>query len=143
MLKVAIGSDHAGFETKEFIKKALIEQGFQLTDKGTLGLESVDYPDFSHLVAKSVETFESEIGFLFCGSGNGVCIAANKHLGVRAALAWNKEVAQLAKAHNNANILCLPARFVSNNEALEIVKAFLETEFEGGRHQKRIDKIEL
>jgi ribose 5-phosphate isomerase B len=142
MLKITVGSDHAGFETKEFIKNELINLGFDVIDKGALSKDSVDYPDFAHQVAKSVSSSETKLGFLFCGSGNGVCIAANKHKGIRAALAWKKEVAQLAKAHNNANILCLPARFLNNNEAIEIVITFLNTEFEGGRHQNRIDKIE-
>lgn len=142
MTKISIGSDHAGFETKELIKNELIRQGNTVFDKGTFSKDSVDYPDFSHQVAGSILNREAELGFLFCGSGNGVCIAANKHKGIRAALAWNKEVAQLAKAHNNANILCLPARFIGNKEAQEIVNVFLDTEFEGGRHQNRIDKIE-
>ena len=140
-MKIAIGGDHAGFEYKEIIKELLNENGYQVEDFGTNSPDSVDYPDFAHPVANSVEKSESNLGILICGSANGVAMAANKHQGIRAAICWTTELAELARQHNNANILCIPARFISQNDAREITKAFLKTDFEGGRHQRRVDKI--
>lgn len=141
-MQLYIGSDHAGFELKQLLLKYLQAAGHTVSDKGTHGPESVDYPDFSHAVAQSVATAPEALGIVICGSGNGVNIAANKHSGIRSALAWNAEVAALARQHNNANILALPARFISSEEAKASVDAFLNAEFEGGRHQKRVSKIE-
>ena len=138
-MKLAIGCDHAGFSLKEFLKSNFNE--IDWLDKGCYSADSVDYPDFAHAVANSIESGESSIGILICGSGNGISIAANKHAGIRAAIAWKPELASLARQHNDANILSLPARFISELEAVEIVKAFLEASFEGGRHQARVDKI--
>lgn len=140
---IAIGSDHAGFECKESIKTALktVNAGFALVDVGTHSADSVDYPDFAHQVATQVESGEVEMGVVICGSGNGVCITANKHKGIRAALCWSVEIAALARQHNDANVLCIPARFVSHETALQMVETFMNTAFEGGRHQKRIEKI--
>lgn len=140
-LPVAIGCDHAGFDYKEAIKEMLQAEGWSVNDKGTHSAESVDYPDFAHPVATDVETGKASFGILICGSGNGVCITANKHAGIRAALCWNTELAQLARQHNNANVLCLPARFVSLSDASAMVKAFADTAFEGGRHERRVEKI--
>lgn len=142
---LVLGADHAGYETKENIKKFLekVFPDIKLTDVGTYSSDSVDYPDFAHHVAEKVILENSAMGILICGSGNGVCITANKHKGIRAALCWTKELASLARQHNNANVLCIPARFVSPETATEMVEAFLKTEFEGGRHAKRADKIEL
>ncbi|MCU0398014.1 MAG: ribose 5-phosphate isomerase B [Cyclobacteriaceae bacterium] len=141
MQRIAIGSDHAGFNQKESLKQWLLNNGFEVNDFGTHTLESVDYPDFAHPVAESVESGNSELGLLLCGSANGVAITANKHQGIRAALCWKEEIATLARLHNNANIVCIPARFVSDEEAEKILKAFLFTPFEGGRHKQRVDKI--
>ncbi len=138
-MKLAIGCDHAGFSLKEFLKSNFSE--IDWLDKGCYSADSVDYPDFAHAVANSIERGESSMGILICGSGNGISIAANKHTGIRAAIAWKPELASLARQHNDANILSLPARFISELEAVEIVKAFLEASFEGGRHQARVDKI--
>jgi ribose 5-phosphate isomerase B len=138
-MKLAIGCDHAGFSLKEFLKSNFNE--IDWLDKGCYSPDSVDYPDFAHAVARSIEDKETELGILICGSGNGISIAANKHAGIRAAIAWKPELASLARQHNDANILSLPARFISESEAIEIVKAFLEASFEGGRHQTRVDKI--
>jgi ribose 5-phosphate isomerase B len=140
MNEIVIGCDHAGFELKEFLKKELLAAGWRSKDCGTFSPESVDYPDIAHEVAEMVST-SSMPGILICGSGNGVCITANKHEGVRAALAWNEEIARLARLHNDANILCLPARFITASQALEMVKTFLGTNFEGGRHAARVAKI--
>lgn len=140
-MKVAIGADHAGFELKETVKKYLMEKGMQVSDEGTYSIESCDYPDFAHKVAVKVEDKEVDFGLLICGSGNGISMAANKHQGVRAALCWKKEIAELARLHNDANILSLPARFIDENEAKACIDVFFSTEFEGGRHQKRIEKI--
>ncbi len=142
---LVIGADHAGYETKENIRKFL-ESKFpdqRLTDVGTDSKDSVDYPDFAHQVAIKVSADAEAMGILICGCGNGVCITANKHKGIRAALCWTKEIASLARQHNNANVLCIPARFVSPETILKMVDEFLKTEFEGGRHAKRADKIEL
>ncbi len=141
-MKLAIGCDHAGFELKEILKTYLAEKGFELVDKGTYSLNSVDYPDFAHAVSIALEKGEVGIGILICGSGNGISMAANKHAGIRAALCWKIEIASLARLHNNANILSLPARFISVEEAKEIVDTFLSTDFEGGRHANRVNKIQ-
>lgn len=139
--KIAIGADHAGFELKNHLKTLLEAKGFEVQDKGTNSADSVDYPDFAHAVALAVQDGDTDMGMLVCGSGNGVCITANKHHGVRAALAWNPEIGALAKQHNNANVLCLPARFIPVQEAEAILDAWLNASFEGGRHQKRVEKI--
>ncbi len=139
--RVAIGSDHAGFEYKTYLIKKLKKLGLQVIDMGTNGDQSVDYPDFAHPVATKVANKAVDFGVLVCGSGNGVCITANKHEGVRAALCWTVEVAKVVRMHNDANIICMPARFVSKMMAGKMLDAFIETKFEGGRHQKRIDKI--
>lgn len=140
-MKISIGCDHAGFEMKEFLKNYLSVKGFIVDDKGAFSSQSVDYPDFAHAVASSVESKNSDLGILICGSGNGISMAANKHAGIRAALCWKKEIASLARQHNDANILSLPARFISNNEAIEITDTFFSTAFEGGRHANRVNKI--
>ena len=141
MQKIAIGADHAGFEYKELLKKWLEKNGYSVKDFGTYTTESADYPDFAHPVASSVEKNEFDLGVLVCGSANGVAITANKHQGVRAALCWNEELASLARQHNNANILCLPARFVDVTLAEKILDRFLHSSFEGGRHERRVKKI--
>lgn len=140
-MTIAIGSDHAGFEYKELIIKYLNKSGHNVLNKGTFSPDSADYADFAHPVAIAVETSVADLGILVCGSGNGVCMTANKHAKIRAALCWTTELAALARQHNNANILCVPARFVSKRMAQNMVKVFLESNFEGGRHQTRIDKI--
>jgi len=141
-LTIAIGGDHAGFQYKHDIIRYLQEKlGFKVLDLGPFSEQSVDYPDFAHPVASSVASGKSNLGILICGSGNGVCMTANKHKGIRAALCWNAELAALARQHNNANILCLPARFVSLFMAKKIVKAFMNATFEGGRHEARVKKI--
>lgn len=140
-LPIAIGSDHAGFEYKEMLKAALASAGWQVSDKGTYSTDSTDYPDYAHPVAQMVEDGAAAAGLLVCGSGNGVAITANKHKGIRAALCWNEELASLARQHNNANVLCLPARFVSYADAQKMMEVFLDTAFEGGRHEKRVNKI--
>ena len=140
-MKISIGSDHAGFNYKEAIKDHLLNAGHEVTDCGTFSDASCDYPDYAHAVAKEVETGASAMGVLICGSANGVCITANKHAGIRAALCWEKEIAVLARSHNDANVICLPARFVSIDGALEMTDVFLATPFEGGRHQVRVSKI--
>lgn len=141
MKKIAIGCDHAGYELKEKIVKHLQGLGYEINDQGTFSPESVDYPDFAHKVATLVENKSADLGILLCGSGNGISMAANKHAGIRAALCWKKEIAELARLHNDANIVSLPARYVSDEEAFDIVDIFLNTSFEGGRHKRRIDKI--
>lgn len=140
--KVVIGCDHAGFEMKEHIKKQLSDR-FVFTDKGTFSTDSVDYPDFAHAVALAVESGEFEKGILLCGSANGVAISANRHKGVRAAICWMPEIATLARQHNNANILCIPARYVGDNDTYKMIDIFFTTAFEGGRHLKRVEKIEF
>jgi ribose 5-phosphate isomerase B len=142
MMNLAIGSDHAGFKLKNELLVHLLEKGLELQDFGPDTADSVDYPDYAHKVAESVATGENDLGILICGSGNGVCITANKHKGIRAALAWEEEIAALARQHNNANVLCVPARFVSKAKAFKIVDAWLDATFEGGRHQNRVSKIE-
>ena len=138
-MNISIGNDHAGVELKQKILKEL--QEYKVKNYGTNSSESVDYPDFIHPVAKDVEKKKADIGIIICGSGNGASMTANKYKNVRSAIAWNKEICELARKHNNANILSIPARFIKKQEALEIVKIFLETDFEGGRHKKRINKI--
>jgi len=141
-LKIAIGSDHAGFQLKETIKEYLNNKGFDVKDFGTYSEERADYPDFAHPVASAVEYNEVERGIVICGSGNGVNMTANRHHGVRSALCWNEEIAKLARQHNDANIIALPARFISEEEAEKCVDVFLSTPFEGGRHTDRVKKIE-
>lgn len=140
-MKIFIGSDHAGFELKEKLVPFLKDLGYEVDDKGTHGPESVNYPNYAHAVAEAVSVDETSLGVLICGSANGVCMTANKHQKIRAAIAWQVDIAELAKQHNNANILCLPARYLSTDEAKHILQAYLEAEFEGGRHQTRIDLI--
>ena len=136
---IAIGADHAGFEYKQVLLDLLNDS--QIKDYGTYSDDSVDYPDFAHPVASAVEKGEKDLGILICGSANGVAMTANKHEGVRAAICWNEELAELARSHNDANVLCIPARFVSKDLAKKITEKFLSTPFEGGRHGKRVDKI--
>jgi ribose 5-phosphate isomerase B len=141
---IAVGCDHAGFEYKTAIVNYLRdEKGIALRDFGCYSAASVDYPDFAHPVADAVESRAYEMGILFCGSANGVAIAANKHEHIRAAICWQTEIAKLARMHNNANVVCIPARFVSFNEAKEIINAFIDTAFEGGRHTNRVNKIAI
>lgn len=139
--KIAIGGDHAGFEYKTELIKYLSAEGYEVQDFGPYSNASCDYADFAHPLATSVENKENTFGILLCGSANGVAITANKHQGIRAGLAWNAEVSSLVRLHNDANVLCIPARFVTLEEAIEITKIFLTTEFEGGRHQLRVNKI--
>lgn len=139
-MKLAIGSDHAGYELKEYIKSHYSE--IEFLDKGCFSQDSVDYPDFAHAVSEEILFKNVELGILICGSANGISIAANKHKGIRAAIAWLPELASLARQHNDANILSLPARFISHENAIEIINAFLDAKFEGGRHQSRVDKID-
>jgi ribose 5-phosphate isomerase B len=141
MTKIAIGADHAGFEYKEILKKWLQTNGFTVKDFGTHSAESADYPDFAHPVASAVEKNEFDLGLLLCGSANGVAMTANKHQGIRAAICWKEELAELARTHNNANVLCIPARHVSVELAEKILDKFLHSSFEGGRHGRRVDKI--
>jgi ribose 5-phosphate isomerase B len=141
MEKIAIGADHAGFEYKELLKKWLEQSGYSVKDYGTHSTESADYPDFAHPVAEAVEKKQVDVGLLLCGSANGVAITANKHQGVRAALCWTEDVAELARQHNNANVVCIPARFVSYEQAQNILDRFLHSSFEGGRHERRVSKI--
>lgn len=138
-LKLAVGADHAGFEYKELLKDFL--SAYEVTDFGTHSLDSVDYPDFAHPVASAVEKGEADFGILVCGSAQGVAITANKHQGIRAAVTWLTDIAKLSRQHNNANVICIPARFVSEELAKEMVTVFLETPFEGGRHENRVNKI--
>lgn len=139
-MKIHIGSDHAGYDLKSELVAWLTAQGHDVNDQGTHSSERADYPDYAHAVAQAVLA-DGNLGILICGSANGVCMAANKHAGIRAALCWNTEVASLARAHNNANIICLPARFISTPEAQEMLQAFFTTPFEGGRHEQRVAKI--
>lgn len=138
---IAIGSDHAGFEYKEAIKKWLTDKGFTVKDFGAPSLDSVDYPDFAHPTAASVENGEAAFGILFCGSANGVAITANKHQGIRAGLSWQNDVASLIRLHNDANLICIPARFVALPLAQQMIEIFMTTAFEGGRHATRVNKI--
>lgn len=140
-MTIGLASDHAGFAYKGKLAALLKKKGFEVVDFGTHSQESCDYPQFAHALATAIETEKVDAGVALCGSGNGISITLNKHQGVRAALCWNCELAKLAKAHNNANVLSLPARFISYTMATRILKTWLETEFEGGRHQRRIDQI--
>jgi len=140
---IAIGSDHAGFKLKSSIISLLQAAGYEVDDHGCYSEERADYPDFAHSVANKVTEKDHTLGILICGSGNGIAMAANKHNGVRAAICWNREIASLAKLHNNANILVLPARFINNEEASACVDVFLNTDFEGGRHTDRVNKIDM
>ena len=140
-MKISIGNDHAGPEYKKAIVKHLEAKGLVIMNYGTDTLDSVDYPDFVHPVAKDIVSKKSSLGVLICGSANGVAMTANKYKEVRAGLCWTKEIVELIRQHNNANILCIPARFTSIPQAIKMVEVFLDTEFEGGRHQKRVDKI--
>ncbi|MCL2289379.1 MAG: RpiB/LacA/LacB family sugar-phosphate isomerase [Bacteroidetes bacterium] len=140
-MNIPIASDHAGFDLKQFIISNLTD--FNWEDGGCYSSESVDYPDFAHPLAAYISEYPTEKGMLICGSGNGMQMTANKHPNVRAALCWNRTIACLARSHNDANILVLPARFISQIEAIEIITAFFETPFEGGRHAKRVEKINL
>tara|TARA_B100000767_G_scaffold263225_1_gene276742 strand:+ start:818 stop:1279 length:462 start_codon:yes stop_codon:yes gene_type:complete len=141
MMNFSIGNDHAGVDYKEAIVSYLISKGHKVTNHGTDSQVSVDYPDFIHPVAKDVSSKKVDLGIIICGSGNGASMTANKHQDIRSALCWTKEIVALAREHNNANILSLPARFISIAQAIEMVEVYLNTEFEGGRHQNRIDKI--
>lgn len=141
MSKIGIGADHAGYEYKAELKKHLEGQGYEVKDYGTHTSDSVDYPDYVHPLANDIESGEIALGILICGSANGVCMAANKHRGVRAAITWEVELAALARQHNDANAVCIPARFVGLDMAKSMVDTFLTTDFEGGRHQRRVDKI--
>lgn len=142
-IKIAIGSDHAGFELKQQLINYTQTINVVLIDKGCYSLERADYPDFGHAVANAIINKEADFGILICGSGNGINMSANKHKGIRAALCWNEEIAILAKQHNNANILTLPGRYISYEEAVKCVNAFINEKFEGGRHTDRINKIDL
>jgi ribose 5-phosphate isomerase B len=141
MEKIALGSDHAGFDKKEVVIKHLLNRGYKIKDFGTYSEDSVDYPDFIHPVASAIENGDFDLGVIFCGSANGASMTANKHQGIRAALSWIPEIARLGREHNNANIVAIPARYVSDKEAIEITDAFLNATFEGGRHARRADKI--
>ena len=138
---IPIGADHAGFKLKNLIIKHLNDKGLETKDFGCYSEESIDYPDYAHPVAESVGNDSNLLGVLICGSGNGISMTANKHQNIRSAICWNVEIAKLAREHNNANIITLPARFISEEEALKMIDVFFETEFEGGRHQRRVDKI--
>jgi len=140
-MNILLANDHAGTSLKNEIKKVLEKKGYNVTNLGCDTEESVDYPDFAHPLAEKVSNNDNLKGIIICGSGIGVSMSANKHKGVRSALCWNKETAKLSRSHNNANVLSLPARFLAKKEALEIVEIFLNTDFEGGRHKKRVDKI--
>uniref|UniRef100_UPI0032170DD5 ribose 5-phosphate isomerase B n=1 Tax=uncultured Draconibacterium sp. TaxID=1573823 RepID=UPI0032170DD5 len=140
---IALASDHAGFAKKQVIIKFLADNNIEYKDLGCYSEESVDYPVYAHLIGEAIEKGEYEIGITFCGSGQGISIAANKHQGVRSGVCWNTEIAELARQHNNANICAIPGRFVSDEEAVAIVTAFLNAEFEGGRHARRIDQIPI
>ncbi|MDQ3141711.1 MAG: ribose 5-phosphate isomerase B [Bacteroidota bacterium] len=140
-MKISIGADHAGFECKQEIIGHLKKLGYEIIDHGTQSEDSVDYPDFIHPVGNDIDLAKADLGIVICGSGNGSAIVANKHKSVRCALCWNTELAKLARAHNHANVLSIPARFVSTTLAMEIADMFIQSEFEGGRHAKRVDKI--
>lgn len=139
--KIALAADHAGYELKESIKHYLADRGFEVIDFGTNSAESVDYPDFAHKLGDAIDKDEVLRGIAICGTGNGISMALNKHQKVRCALSWNKEIAALGRQHNNANVVALPARFISEEEAKQVVQTFLDTPFEGGRHERRVNKI--
>ncbi len=143
MQKIVLASDHAGFELKEKIYQHLQSKNVIIEDVGTFSTESMDYPDTIHLAAQKVQDKEADRGIILCGSGEGAAMTANKHSNVRAALVWNNEVTALSRQHNDANVLSLPARFINETQAIEMVDIFLETEFEGGRHQRRVDKMDI
>jgi ribose 5-phosphate isomerase B len=138
---IAIGCDHAGFPYKDAVAKHLQQKGYEIKDFGTFSEQSVDFPDHVHPLANSIESGEANAGVLMCGSGNGVCMSANKHKNIRAAMVWRNDVAALARQHNDANIICIPARFISQQETIEFIDTFLNTQFEGGRHEQRVNKI--
>lgn len=138
---IGLAADHAGFELKKYIIALFEENGIKYIDFGTYSTESVDYPDFAHKLGSAIDKSECDKGIAICGTGNGINMALNKHQHVRAALCWNAEIARLVRTHNNANVLVMPGRFIGEQEAYEIVKTFFTTDFEGGRHQNRIDKI--
>jgi len=142
-MKIAVGNDHAGYQIKLAVMDWMNGKGYDVEDFGTLSMASVDYPDYVHPVAEAVEKGEYDLGVLVCGSGQGVSMTANKHQGIRAALCWIPEIASLSRAHNDANILCLPGRYVNHEEAFAILDAFFSAKFEGGRHQNRINKVSL
>lgn len=141
MKKIAIGGDHAGYEYKQKVIEKLKSEGYEVTDFGPNSADSVDYPDYIHPMASSLEKGDQDLGIAICGSGNGVCMTANKHQGIRAALCWDNELAALARQHNNANVICIPARFVAYELAESMVHTFISTDFEGGRHERRVNKI--
>jgi ribose 5-phosphate isomerase B len=142
-MKIGLACDHAGFEYKEKLKELLSSKYNEINDYGCYSLESVDYPDFAHKLAESIEKNENELGIQFCGTGNGINMSANKHQGIRAALCWNTHIAEQARLHNNANILTIPARSLKWEEVVVIIDAFLSTDFEGGRHERRVNKISI
>ena len=142
-MKIALACDHAGYNFKELLKEYLLKKGKKIKDFGCFSLESVDYPDYAHQLAKSIEKKENDLGIQFCGTGNGINMSANKHQGIRAALCWNTHIAEQARLHNNANVLTMPARHLSWDEIKKIVDIFLTTDFEGGRHVSRVKKINL
>ena len=141
--KIGIACDHAAYELKEFLVGYLASKGFEVKDFGTHSEESCDYPDFAHALGEAIDNGELERGVALCGSGEGISMTLNKHQSVRAALCWITEIAKLSRQHNNSNVLCMPARFISNDEALDMLNIWLETEFEGGRHQRRLDKMPI
>ncbi len=140
-MKIGFGCDHAGYKLKELLKDEVLKMGNTIEDFGTYSSESTDYPDYAHALASSVEKKEVKLGIAICGSGNGISMTLNKHQDIRAALCWTTELAELARLHNDANVLSLPARFISREQAITIVKVFIKAKFEGGRHQRRVDKI--
>ena len=142
-LNIAIGGDHAGYELKKVIIGLLEKRGYKVKDFGPFSSDSVDYPDYVHPLATAVHSGQYDLGVVICGSGNGVCMTANKHEGIRAALCWQPELASLARQHNDANVLCMPARYISEEEGIAITNAFFDASFEGGRHQRRVEKINL
>ena len=139
-MKILIGNDHAGYSLKLSIIKNL-EDKYEFFDRGSYSNESVDYPDYASIIAKEIQSEKGDLGILICGTGNGVCMTANKFKGIRAVICWNKEIAKLAKQHNNANIICIPSRFIKVEEAMKIIESFILEKFEGGRHERRIKKI--
>jgi ribose 5-phosphate isomerase B len=142
-MKIGVACDHAGFDYKEKLKEFLSSKGNEINDYGCYSLDSVDYPDFAHKLAKSIENGENELGIQFCGTGNGINMSANKHQGIRAALCWNTHITEQARLHNNANVLTMPARHLECEKIEKIVETFLTTEFEGGRHETRVKKIKI
>lgn len=140
-LHIAIASDHAGYALKQKVRQFLEEQGAQVTDYGCYSTESCDYPDYAHPMATAIEEGKADMGVAICSTGNGICMTANKHQGIRAALCWDEPLARLARQHNNANVLGLPANFITEGKALQLVQIFFSTDFEGGRHERRVNKI--